>query len=106
FLLQDMLRDVLTKGTARDTRSALNFNADIISKTGTTNKTLDIWYIGSTPEITVSSWIGYDNVMKHNSLGSDFGIYPSKRNRLQWSRLINKIYEINPTIVGTDRRFQ
>src|SRR5699024_584503 len=45
-------------------------------------------------------------VMKHNSLGSDFGIYPSKRNRLQWSRLINKIYEINPTIVGTDRRFQ
>lgn len=106
FLLQDMLRDVLTKGTASDTRSALNFNADIISKTGTTNFTRDVWYVASTPDLTISSWLGYDNKIKHNGLNDkDFGTYSSKRNRLQWTRLVNKLYSINPTLLGASKRF-
>lgn len=106
FLLQDILRDVMTTGTARGTKEALNFNADIISKTGTTNDTIDIWYVASTPNVTVSSWIGYSNIMVRSGLDWDYGIPPARRNRMHWARMMNKINEMNPTILGKDQRFR
>jgi len=33
---------------------------DVAGKTGTTNKAMDAWFIGFTPEYTAGVWVGYD----------------------------------------------
>ncbi|WP_051237701.1 transglycosylase domain-containing protein [Lacticigenium naphthae] len=104
FLLQDILRDVNDTGTGRGTEEQLNFSADFIAKTGTTNKYNDIWYVASTPEVTLGSWIGYDTTQL--DVEYDYGIHPSTRNRTFWSRLMNAAYENNSTLIGADKSFQ
>jgi penicillin-binding protein 1A len=37
------------------------FNADSIGKTGTTNGAVSIWFVGSTPELTTTVYIGRDD---------------------------------------------
>lgn len=103
FLLQDMLRDTVDTGTARGIEDRLNFSADIISKTGTSNDYHDIWYLASTPQVTLGSWIGYDTPA---DLRVGHSRHPSIRNRYFWAELMNAVYEVNPTIVGTDLAFQ
>lgn len=100
FLLLDMLRDVHESGTASGMMSQLNFNTDLFSKTGTTNNSSDLWYIGATPQVTFGTWIGYDN--QNISVGRDFGISPSQRNRNMWAHLMNAINSTNSEIIGAD----
>lgn len=107
FLLLDILRDVHTEGTARNTISQLNFNSDWISKTGTSgtsDKVNDIWYVGSTPQITFGTWIGYDNL--NVGLIDEFGLSPSRRNRNFWIKVVNRMYETNPELLGVNEQFQ
>lgn len=107
YLTIDLMRDVMDNGTAADIEGQLLFSADIAGKTGTSESQKDIWFVGSTPQVTLSSWIGYDNALEENymddSSGSGSG---SSRNRAHWARLMNAIYRTNPTIIGTDRTFQ
>ena len=51
FLVLDMMRNVVEKGTGRNARV----------KTGTTNKSVDAWFCGLTPEIEAIIWYGNDN---------------------------------------------
>lgn len=107
FLLLDILRDVHTEGTAKNTISQLNFNSDWISKTGTSgtsDKVNDIWYVGSTPQITFGTWIGYDNL--NVGLIDEFGLSPSRRNRNFWIKVVNRMYEVHPELLGVDEEFQ
>ncbi|WP_423188781.1 transglycosylase domain-containing protein [Alkalibacterium sp. f15] len=103
YLLLDMLRDVHTEGTARGTMDSLPFEADWISKTGTTQNRRDIWYLASTPRISFGTWIGYGD--DEYSLGDDFGIHPSRRNRNFWAELMSAVYEVNPDIFGVNEEF-
>lgn len=101
FLLLDMLRDVhSSEGTASGMMSQLNFDTDLFSKTGTSNDSRDLWYIGGTPEVTFGTWIGYDD--QRLGLQHDFGIHPSQRNRNMWANLMNSVHSSNPDIVGAD----
>lgn len=102
YLTLDMLRDTLDTGTAKGTKEWLNFDADIYGKTGTTSSERDIWFIGSTPNITLSSWTGYDDNM---SIDKEGGISASIRNRKYWAHLMNAIYSANSTILATDKTF-
>ncbi len=45
--------------TAFSWRAAID-GRQVAGKTGTTNDEKDIWFVGSTPELTASVWIGYD----------------------------------------------
>ena len=91
-----MLRDVHVAGTARGTMDSLPFNADWISKTGTTQDRVDIWYVAGTPRITFGTWIGYGT--NEIEIGDDFGIHPSRRNRNFWSELVSAVYEVKPDV--------
>lgn len=108
YLTTDILRDVLESGTAKDIEGQLNFKADIAGKTGTSDGQKDIWFIGYTPQVTLSSWIGYDNAVDTsvNDLTNSGSESPSLRNRRHWARLMNAIYSANPTVLGTDQTFQ
>jgi penicillin-binding protein 1B len=60
YVLIDMLRGVLDRGTAASAR-ALGFEGDGAGKTGTTDDERDAWFVGFTPEILVLVWIGFDD---------------------------------------------
>ncbi|OQW95430.1 MAG: hypothetical protein BWK79_02520 [Beggiatoa sp. IS2] len=58
WLMTDIMKDVIRKGTAK---LALKLNReDIAGKTGTTNEERDAWFSGYNPEIVTTTWIGFD----------------------------------------------
>ncbi|HEX4823436.1 MAG TPA: PBP1A family penicillin-binding protein [Candidatus Polarisedimenticolaceae bacterium] len=69
FLVDDILRGVLTRGTAASS-SALGFRGDAAGKTGTTDDTRDAWFVGFTPEVLALVWVGYDDNAKTGLTGA------------------------------------
>jgi penicillin-binding protein 1B len=69
FLVDDVLRGVLTRGTAASS-AALGFRGDAAGKTGTTDDTRDAWFVGFTPEILSLVWVGYDDNAKTGLTGA------------------------------------
>lgn len=105
YLLVDMLRDVTHSeiGTSREVPNNLDFDIDMLSKSGTSNEYRDIWFVGSTPNISIGTWIGYDN--QNISVDFDYGIHPSVRNRRLWTSLMNSMYQTNPDLLGVGEEF-
>lgn len=58
FLMNSAMKDVIQRGTAQAAR-ALN-RKDLAGKTGTTNDQVDAWFAGFTPNLVVTTWVGYD----------------------------------------------
>lgn len=59
FLVQDMMRDVVRRGTGRRAM-ALGRN-DLSGKTGTSNDRRDAWFGGFNADIASIVWVGYDD---------------------------------------------
>ena len=59
FLIQDMMRDVVRRGTGRRAM-ALGRN-DLSGKTGTSNDRRDAWFGGFNGDIASIVWVGYDD---------------------------------------------
>lgn len=59
FIMTDMMRDVVDRGTATAVRAA-GFREPAAGKTGTTNEGTDVWFIGYTPRTVAGVWIGFD----------------------------------------------
>lgn len=57
WLIDSMLQDVVTRGTAVRAKS-LGRN-DLAGKTGTTNDYVDAWFAGYNPDVVAVSWMGY-----------------------------------------------
>lgn len=53
FLMQEVVR----RGSGR---SLLDMKRPMGGKTGTTNESTDVWYVGFTPTLTAGVWVGYD----------------------------------------------
>ena len=60
FVVRDMMRDVVERGTASSIRRFLPANVPVAGKTGTTNDNSDVWFIGLTPDIVAGVWLGFD----------------------------------------------
>ena len=57
YLITSMLENVIQRGTG--TRAQIGRPA--AGKTGTTDEGKDVWFVGFTPDLVCSVWIGYDN---------------------------------------------
>jgi penicillin-binding protein 1A len=67
--MQDMMRGVVTGGTAGSVMSNKELaKRTICGKTGTVNDFTDAWFIGFTPSYTAGVWIGYPGLKR--SLGN------------------------------------
>jgi penicillin-binding protein 1B len=60
FIMTDLLRSVVTEGTARSLQYR-GISWPVAGKTGTTNDFRDAWFVGYSPEILALVWVGFDN---------------------------------------------
>ena len=56
----DILKGVLTKGTASELNWYSSTDTEAFAKTGTTNDSKDGWLCGATPYYSIAVWVGYD----------------------------------------------
>jgi penicillin-binding protein 1A len=59
FLMQDMMRDVIRRGTGR--RAMVLGRRDLAGKTGTSNDFRDAWFGGFNGDLATVVWVGYDD---------------------------------------------
>lgn len=57
YIVTDMMKDVVTHGTG----VRANIGRPAAGKTGTTDNNRDAWFVGFTPDISASVWIGVDS---------------------------------------------
>ena len=60
FIVRDMMRDVVERGTATAVRRWIPRDVPVAGKTGTTNDNTDVWFVGVTPDIVAGVWLGLD----------------------------------------------
>ena len=58
YLMIDIMREVVKRGTGRRAQVA---GLEVAGKTGTTNKAVDAWFCGYTPDYQAIVWFGNDN---------------------------------------------
>lgn len=104
-IMNDMMRDVLISGTGQAAREAMQgvnptlANADWVGKTGTSELEKDYWFTASTPRVTMSSWIGYDDPYPMYSTWN-------KQNMIYWAYMTNYVFQRSPEVFGVNERFE
>lgn len=63
FIMDSLLQEVARSGTAAKAQALLK-RPDIFGKTGTTNDSIDTWFVGFQPTLTAAVWMGYDTPKK------------------------------------------
>jgi penicillin-binding protein 1A len=58
YLIADMMKGVVQNGTGQ---GAKRLGRPIAGKTGTSNDNRDLWFIGYTPDLVATAWMGYDD---------------------------------------------
>ena len=84
YLLTDAMRDVVTQGTG--TASNPNDGMDVAGKTGTTNDSKDLWFVGYTPYLTAGIWLGYDQ-----SYPMEYTGLSETEHEYLWARIMRRI---------------
>jgi len=59
FIMDSLLQEVTRSGTAARAQATLK-RPDLFGKTGTTNDSIDTWFVGFQPTLTAAVWMGYD----------------------------------------------
>jgi penicillin-binding protein 1A len=65
YLIYDMMRDVIQRGTGRRARDL--GRPDLAGKTGTSNDRRDAWFSGYNGDLVATAWVGFD---QDRSLGA------------------------------------
>lgn len=58
FVMNSLLQEITRSGTAARAQSTLQ-RTDLYGKTGTTNDSVDAWFVGFQPNLVASAWVGY-----------------------------------------------
>ena len=59
YLTLSLMNDVVDRGTAASIRRR-GFWLPAAGKTGTTNESKDVWFVGMTPDLVAGVWLGFD----------------------------------------------
>jgi penicillin-binding protein 1A len=91
WLMTDMLRDVVRRGTAASAVWGAGFQLPAAGKTGTTDDYTDAWYVGFTPELVAGIWVGYDYLQRiMNDAGGGRIVAPA------WTEFMRDVYDRRP----------
>ncbi len=104
YLTIDMMRDVITRGTATPLQNRLKFSSDWAGKTGTGHNYYDSWFVATNPNVSFGVWNGYDT---QKSLDRNYnGVSYGARNIYLWADLMNAAYDVDPKLVDPEERFE
>ena len=59
FVIRDMMRDVVERGTGAAVRRYVGPQLPVAGKTGTTDNNTDVWFVGMTPDIVGAVLLGF-----------------------------------------------
>lgn len=83
YQIHDVLRGVVDRGTASQLKKQLKLTGELAGKTGTTDDYRDAWFVGYSPTITASAWVGLDQPQTIISRG-----YASRLAVPLWGRIM------------------
>ncbi len=63
FVMSSLLQEITRSGTAARAQAQLK-RPDLYGKTGTTNDSIDTWFVGYQPTLAAGVWMGYDKPRK------------------------------------------
>ena len=92
WILTDMMREVVDRGTGYGVRDpgvgGISYDIPIAGKTGTTNGSTDVWFVGYTPDLLAGVWLGLDNpqTIIPGATGGTLSVPV-------WARIMRKAYE-------------
>ncbi|HEX2188557.1 MAG TPA: PBP1A family penicillin-binding protein [Longimicrobiaceae bacterium] len=92
WILTDMLREVVDRGTGWNARNPaegnLSYDIPAAGKTGTTNESTDVWFVGYTPDLLAGVWVGLDNprTIIRGATGGGIAVPV-------WARVVRTVYE-------------
>ena len=86
-LLTSAMQDVINKGTGGPARLK---SMPAAGKTGTTEKTQNLWFCGYTPYYTASIWVGYDSGQPMEK------IWDKSWHKTLWAKIMNRVHEDKP----------
>jgi len=91
WLMVDMLKDVVRRGTAAGSVWGAGFQIPAGGKTGTTNDGTDVWFIGFTADLVAGVWMGFDRPqrIKGNAQGGTLAA-PA------WTAFMREVYRRKP----------
>jgi len=74
YIMNNMLQDVMNRGTGYPVRRDYKFYQAAGGKTGTTNDYTDAWFVGFTPQLAAGVWVGFDDPSINMGSGMAGGI--------------------------------
>lgn len=89
YIINDMLQDVIRRGTGYGVRRDFNFYVPAGGKTGTTNDNTNAWFVGYTPDIVAGVWVGLDDF----KLGLGNGMTGAVAALPFWGEFMSTIYD-------------
>ena len=89
FIMNNLLQDVVKRGTGYSIGSKFNFHHPAGGKTGTTNDYTNAWFVGFTPDIVAGVWTGFDDFKL--SLGP--GMTGSSAALPFWAEFMKTVYD-------------
>jgi penicillin-binding protein len=103
YLMTDMLKSVVTDGTAKTLKNRFKYldKIQVAGKTGSTQKDRDAWFVGFTPDVTLGIWAGYDKdntLTTHSRLPQGPG---TQRAKNIWALIMNHTLEKEKDVVPT-----
>ncbi len=96
YVVRDMMRDVVERGTASSIRRYLPASIPVAGKTGTTNDNSDVWFIGLTPDLVAGVWLGFDKPTSI-AVGAAGGSLAAP----VWGKMMARYYASKPEILTT-----
>ncbi|WP_281887879.1 transglycosylase domain-containing protein [Paenibacillus sp. YYML68] len=99
YLMTDMMRTVITSGTATDLMTKYKHygKIPIVGKTGSTQDDADAWFMGYTPDVTLGVWAGYE--LQIHKLSKNTG--GTNRAKNVWAMALNAAIEKHPELFPT-----
>jgi penicillin-binding protein 1A len=94
YVVRDMMRDVVERGTASSIRRYLPASIPVAGKTGTTNDNSDVWFIGLTPDVVAGVWLGFDKPISI-AAGAGGGSLAAP----VWGKMLARYYAAKPEIL-------
>ncbi|HKR09700.1 MAG TPA: PBP1A family penicillin-binding protein [Gemmatimonadaceae bacterium] len=95
YVVRDMMRDVVERGTAASIRRYLPNSIPAAGKTGTTNDNSDVWFVGLTPDVVAGVWLGFDKPISI-APGAAGGSLAAP----VWGKMVARYYASKPDLVA------